>query len=467
MTVDYRLPPSSIESEQSVLGSILLDAQSDRVQRVFSFLSAEMFYSRQHAVIYRVVREMNSRSQTIDLLTVSDRLESRGDLENLGGFAYLAEIQKNTPSTANVVAYANRVKDTALERFCIEQGNKILEVFYTPSTLTTDEKIEAMQTLAMHTADKARVGSVRGAVPFAEAFERWIGVVEKRLGGDPSAVGISTGIPSLDNLLAPKGLVKGSLFVVGARPKMGKTTLYMKMALHCALDERLPAIAFSLEMPEVEIVEKSISQASGVSSSNFYIDGYDDNRFALASAKGLEVAQGGNLYIDDTPGLSLAHIVAESRRIKRERGSVGMILVDYLTLMKAEKAERNDLAYGMITKGLKNLAKELNCVVILLTQLNRDLEKRANKRPIPSDSRDTGQIEQDCDYWLGIYREGAYDENARQQDTELLLRLNRHGQSGVVFVEQRHGAIYDCDQGHARARMAEVERRSSKQKGGF
>ncbi|AGQ28776.1 replication protein P [Serratia liquefaciens ATCC 27592] len=467
MTSDYRLPPSSIESEQSVLGSILLDAQSDRVQRVFSFLSADMFYTRQHAVIYRVVREMNSKSQTIDLLTLADRMEASGELEGVGGFAYLAELSKNTPSAANVIAYANRVKDSAMERFAIEQANKMLEVFYTPSTLSTSEKLEAMQSLAMHTADKSRVGSVRGAVPFAEAFDSWVGIVEKRLGNDPTAVGISTGIPSLDDILAPKGLVNGSLLVVGARPKMGKTTLYMKMALNCALEENKPAIAFSLEMPQEQLVERSLSQASGVSSSNFYLDGYDDNRFALASAKGLEIAQSGNLYIDDTPGLSLAHIVAESRRIKRERGCVGMILVDYLTLMKAEKAERNDLAYGMITKGLKNLAKELNCVVVLLTQLNRDLEKRTNKRPLPSDSRDTGQIEQDCDYWLGIYREGAYDENANQQDTELLLRLNRHGQSGVVFVEQRHGAIYDCNQDQAKARMAETERRSSKQKGGF
>lgn len=465
--MDYRLPPSSIESEQSVLGSILLDAQSDRVQRVFSYLTADMFYNRQHAVIYRVVREMNSKSQTIDLLTVADRMESSGDLESAGGFAYLAELSKNTPSAANVIAYANRVKDSAMERFAIEQANKMLEVFYTPSALSTAEKLETMQSLAMHTAEKSRTGTTRGAVSFADAFDSWLQVVEKRLSSDPSAIGISTGIPSLDDLLAPKGLVKGSLFVVGARPKMGKTTLYMKMALHCALEENMPAIAFSLEMPQEQLVERSLSQASGVNSSNFYLEGYDDTRFSLASAKGMEIAQSGNLYIDDTAGLSLSHIVAESRRIKRERGCVGMILVDYLTLMKAEKAERNDLAYGMITKGLKNLAKELNCVVVLLTQLNRDLEKRTNKRPLPSDSRDTGQIEQDCDYWLGIYREGAYDENANQQDTELLLRLNRHGQSGVVFVEQRHGAIYDCNQDQAKARMAETERRTSKQKGGF
>jgi len=179
------------------------------------------------------------------------------------------------------------------------------------------------------------------------------------------------------------------------------------------------------------------------------------------------MAESGNLFIDDTPGASLSHIVSESRRIKREKGKVGMVLVDYLTLMTAEKADRNDLAYGMITKGLKNLAKELDCVVVLLTQLNRDLEKRTNKRPLPSDSRDTGQIEQDCDYWLGIYREGAYDENANQSDTELLLRLNRHGNSGVVYCEQRNGSIYDTDQVAAENKRRELEEKPRNRKGGF
>jgi len=134
--------------------------------------------------------------------------------------------------------------------------------------------------------------------------------------------------------------------------------------------------------------------------------------------------------------------------------------------MTAEKADRNDLAYGLITKGLKNLAKELECVVVLLTQLNRDLEKRVNKRPLPSDSRDTGQIEQDCDYWMGIYREGAYDENSPQGDTELLLRLNRHGSGGVVYCEQRNGAIYDCDQIQAEMKRRDREQKP-KNKGGF
>ena len=225
---------------------------------------------------------------------------------------------------------------------------------------------------------------------------------------------------------------------------------------------------FSLEMPDKQILERMIGQASGVNTDIFYRGAGRDEEFAIANARLAEMVESQNLYIDDTPGASLSHIIAECRRIKRERGKVGMVLVDYLTLMAAEKADRNDLAYGLITKGLKNLAKELDCVVVLLTQLNRELEKRANKRPLPSDSRDTGQIEQDCDYWLGIYREGAYDENYPQGDTELLLRLNRHGSGGVVFCEQRNGAIYDCDQMQAEMMRRDREQQpKAKQKGGF
>ncbi|NLS53862.1 DnaB-like helicase C-terminal domain-containing protein [Hafnia alvei] len=466
MTDDYKLPPSNAEAEQAVIGAITLDAQSDRVQRVFSFLAPEMFYNRRHGMIYKVVRSMNSANEVIDLLTVSDRLDAMGELQNIGGFGYLAEIQKNTPSTANVIAYANAVKDASTERMMIEQANRMLEVLYSRNGMTTDQKRDAIQALSMQIDEKSRSGSHQGLTPFSDVFSDWLDTIDRRLQQDASAVGLRSGIEALDNMLNPKLIVKGSLFVIGARPKMGKTTLYTQMAINCAMNENLPALAFSLEMSKLQLAENMISQNSRVNSKVFYLDGYEDNKFAMASAKGFELAQNGNLYIDDTPGLSLSHIVAECRRIKRERGVVGMVLVDYLTLMKAEKAERNDLAYGVITKGLKNLAKELNCVVVLLTQLNRDLEKRVNKRPLPSDSRDTGQIEQDCDYWLGIYREGAYDEQASQAETEYLLRLNRHGESGVIHVEQRSGIIYEVDQDQAARKSKEREDKPRK-KGGF
>ncbi|EOC0436844.1 AAA family ATPase, partial [Cronobacter dublinensis] len=320
--------------------------------------------------------------------------------------------------------------------------------------------------LAMKVDDKAKTGNHRGLMTFRDAFNKWTYQVGERLEGNPSSVGLTSGIEALDEMLEPKRIVRGSLFVVGARPKMGKTTVYQKMAIHCALVENLPTLAFSLEMPTEQLVERIISQHSRVKSDVFYQNGYNENQFAQALAMGTQIADSNNLYIDDTPGLSLAHIVSESRRIKRERGEVGMVLVDYLTLMAAEKADTEAQAYGIITKGLKVLAKELNCVVVLLAQLNRGSEARANKRPLPSDSRSTGQIEQDCDYWLGIYRESEDDDTVNPAETELLLRLNRHGNTGTVYVEQRNGILYDIDQQEARFRKEERERKPNK-KGGF
>lgn len=463
------LPPHSLEAEQSVIGSILLDAQGDNAQKVMAMLKPETFYCRPHQTIFAMLKEMNARHQTIDGLTVNDELDSRGVLEQVGGFAYLMEIVKSTPSAANMVAYAHRVRDTAMERYGIAKANQITKLLYARNGMSTTEKFESIQALFTEITDHAKSGNRRGARALSEVMADWLDEVDQRFRVNGMARGMSTGIPSLDELLQPKGLIRGSLFVIGARPKMGKTTLYSQLALNCALREKLPAILFSLEMPDKQIFERMVGQSSGVNTDIFYLGAENDCGFAYANAKALEMVESGNLFVDDTPGVSLAHIVAEARCIKRDKGKVGMVLVDYLTLMKAEKADRNDLAYGMITKGLKNLAKELDCVVVLLTQLNRELEKRANKRPLPSDSRDTGQIEQDCDYWLGIYREGAYDEDADQDDTELLLRLNRHGKSGVVYTEQRNGAIYDCDpiKSFNKAREGEEKLTRYACKGGF
>lgn len=466
MTDDIKTPPCNYEAEQAVLGSVMVAPDSDNVQKVLGFLNADMFYSRQHGRIFAALQGLNAKGKALDMLTLSDALEMQGELEQVGGFAYLADISRNTPSAANVMHYANVVKDKSTERMAIEQATQMLEVLYSRSGMTTAQKLEAVQALAMKVDDKAKTGNHRGLMTFRDAFNKWTYQVGERLEGNPSSVGLTSGIEALDEMLEPKRIVRGSLFVVGARPKMGKTTVYQKMAIHCALVENLPTLAFSLEMPTEQLVERIISQHSRVKSDVFYQNGYNENQFAQALAMGTQIADSNNLYIDDTPGLSLAHIVSESRRIKRERGEVGMILVDYLTLMAAEKADTESQAYGIITKGLKILAKELNCVVVLLAQLNRGSESRANKRPLPSDSRSTGQIEQDCDYWLGIYRESEDDDTVNPAETELLLRLNRHGNTGTVYVEQRNGILYDIDQQEARFRREERERKPNK-KGGF
>ncbi|WP_368762522.1 DnaB-like helicase C-terminal domain-containing protein [Klebsiella michiganensis] len=467
MTAEIVTLPHNPEAEQSVIGGLLLDDDnSERVQKVLAMLKPESFYGRVHQIIFAEIRQMLRENKPVDGLTLFDSLESKGLIEQIGGFAYIGQIAKNTPSAANIVAYAASVRESAMERYGIQRMTEATELLYARNGMSAVEKYEAIQSIFTQLTDHSKTGSRRGARTLADVADDWVAEVEKRFDPNQRSRGLSTGIKSLDEMLEPKGLVRGSLFVIGARPKMGKTTLYSQLAINCALNEKLPSIMFSLEMPDKQILERMIGQASGVNTDIFYRGAGRDEEFAIANARLAEMVESQNLYIDDTPGASLSHIIAESRRIKRERGKVGMVLVDYLTLMTAEKADRNDLAYGLITKGLKNLAKELECVVVLLTQLNRDLEKRVNKRPLPSDSRDTGQIEQDCDYWMGIYREGAYDENYPQGDTELLLRLNRHGSGGVVYCEQRNGAIYDCDQ-----MQAEMKRRDRKQKpknkGGF
>lgn len=461
---DMNMIPQNIEAEQSVLGGMMLDSGSDRCQTAMSMLKPESFYIRPHQVIFAEMRELAANQKPIDLITLIESLESKGLGEQAGGFAYMAEISKNTPSAANIVHYAMLVREKAMERYGIDKLTSATELLFSRNGMTTSQKFDAIQTLFTDIADYAKTGNRRGLREFSEVMGDWVDEVEARWSDSDATRGLSTGIGSLDNLLQPKGLVKGALMVIGARPKMGKTTLYSQLAVNCAEVEQLPALMFSLEMPDKQIVERMIGQVSRVNTDVFYGDRYDDAQVAMAFAAGGRLAQTGNLYVDDTPGITLAHIVAESRRIKRERGSVGMVLVDYLTLMTADKADRNDLAYGIITKGLKNLAKELNCIVVLLTQLNRDLEKRTNKRPMPSDSRDTGQIEQDCDYWIGIYREGAYDENADQAATELLLRLNRHGPTGVVYCDQRNGAIYDCDQAAAEQKRRANDARPNKKR---
>lgn len=197
-----------------------------------------------------------------------------------------------------------------------------------------------------------------------------------------------------------------------------------------------------------------VAQEARVKSEIFYVGAHDDSDMARAMAKATELAES-NLMIDSTPGVTLAHIVAECRKVKRQRGTVGLVAIDYLTLMKAEEAERRDIAYGDITTGLKNLAKELDCPVLLLTQLNRKLEDRADKRPVPSDSKDTGQIEQDCDVWIGLYRDAVYTKGADPQLMEVILRLNREGATGTAYALLENGYIRDITDEEA-ARRAQT-----------
>lgn len=448
--------PHDLAAEQSVIGSMMIDFGSKRCQSAMKNLKAESFYSRQHQLIFAEIVELSRKNKPVDILTISDGLEAKGSLQDCGGLAYLAELSKNTPSVANVKAYSEIVRDKAIERYTLKKLNDCSEMIFQHSSLSTSDKLSAIQKLFTEIDDYNKTGKTIGLKSLSTIADKWTETLSDRLENKDSARGLSTGIDALDKKLMPKGLVRGSLFVVGARPKMGKTTFEINMARRCAMVEKLPVLMFSLEMQDEQMLESILAQESMINSDIFYDGGLGgDSEFARVMHHLTELSNTDNIYIDDTPAITLSHIRSESRRMAKEKGQIGMIMVDYLTLMEKEKTgddQRNDLAYGYITKGLKALAKELNCVVVMLTQLNRNLESRADKRPIPSDSRDTGQIEQDCDYWVGLYRDAVYNETADKNIMEINVALNRHGSGNFkVFAGIQNGRIYDIDQAQAAA----------------
>lgn len=262
--------PHNLEAEQSVIGGLLLDDDSsDRVQKVLSILKPESFYLRAHQVLFAEMREMFRDNKPVDGLTLFDALESKGLTDQIGGFAYLSEIAKNTPSAANIVAYAMSVREAAMERYGIQRMTEATELLYARNGMNATQKYEAIQGIFTQLADHSKTGSRHGLRSFGDVMDDWVADLEKRFDPSGEQRGMSTGIPSLDRLLAPKGLVKGSLFVIGARPKMGKTTLYGQMAINCAIREKKPALMFSLEMPSDQILEKLVGQKSGVNPSIF------------------------------------------------------------------------------------------------------------------------------------------------------------------------------------------------------
>ena len=449
------ITPNDLVAEQAVLGTMMVDFDSERCQKAIRQLKIESFYSKQHQMIFSQIIELSRKNQPVDLITVSDSMEAKGILSECGGLAYLAELAKNTPSMVNVIAYAGIVRDKAIERYTLQKLNDCSAMIYEKSNLSTSEKLSAIQSLFTQIDDYNKTGKTLGLKSLNTIADKWTATLEKRLDNSDSARGLSTGIKALDEKLAPKGLVRGSLFVVGARPKMGKTTFELNMARQCAMNEKLPVLMFSLEMQDEQMLENILAQESGVSSDIFYDGGLGaDSEFARVMHHLKELSDTDNIYIDDTPAITLSHIRSESRRMAKAKGQIGMIMVDYLTLMDKEKGDdqRNDLAYGAITKGLKALAKELNCVVVLLTQLNRNLESRGDKRPVPSDSRDTGQIEQDCDYWIGIYRDSVYNDQADKNLMEIIVALNRHGAGNfTVYAGIKNARIYEVNQAEAYA----------------
>ena len=438
---------NNFENEQSVLGGLIKisDLTLDSAQKVLSMLKPASFQDNRNKVVYDAICDLDRENVSADLMTVNSKLQQKGQLDFVGGIAYLADIIQIVPSAANIINYADLVRQNSIKVVINSKMQNALAEFNNLDGENVYQKLGQLETVIASLGQRAVNGRENGLTHIKDIGREWVNELEDRKLNPENHAGLSTGIASLDHVLGCKLIVKGSLFVVGARPKMGKTAFLEKITSHVGLELNKPVAIFSLEMPNFQLYERFLSSNARVDSSVFHTAKLDDNELQSTHTAIGRFNQS-KIYMDDTPAITIQHLKKECRKLAKSE-PLGMIAVDYLTLMKAGKADRNDLAYGDITKELKNLAKELDCVVLLLTQLNRNLEQRADKRPIPADSRDTGQIEQDSDYWMGLYREGVYDDNlpvTQKGYTEAILRLNRHGGVGTGYMNMINGYMVDC-----------------------
>ena len=430
----------SLFAEQSVIGGLLklCSPESKLMIRTMNMLKPTSFYKLSHKQIFSAMQTLFAKNENIDLLVVEEQCKRQG-VNDESLFMYLADIMRNTPSAENIGAYAKVVREYSIERYTNQKLQDLIGSFNDKAEGDVYQRLGLLESTINDISNMGMRNEKTGLKHITESLSTWLDNIDQVLDDGYDKNAFSTGIESLDDVLGVKKMRRGSLVGVGARPKMGKSAFMMLIANHFALELNEPVALFSMEMPSVEIAERAMTSRSTVNPAEFYRQGISNESGGRRDMAFNELMNS-NMFVDDGAALTIGHIQRESRKLRKDKGKIGLICVDYLTLMEAEKADRNDLAYGVITKALKNLAKELNCVVLMLTQLNRGLENRPDKRPMPSDSRDTGQIEQDVDLWIGLYKESVYDEEISGGGlTELIVRLNRHGGTGTGFVEMREG----------------------------
>lgn len=427
--------PHSTEAEQSVLGSLMLD--NELWDTVISIISEHDFFSRAHRIIFREMQALNARAQPIDLLTLYESMVQKDCAESIGGFAYLAELSKNTPSTANVVAYAQIVRERAVVREMISAGNKIVEAGMDTQGRASDELLDLAEGLVFKIAER-RTNASSTTYSIAKALEKTVNRIEELYQTPHGGVtGIDTGFTALNKRTS--GLQNADLVIIAARPSMGKTTLAMNICENAAMMHDKPVMIFSLEMPTEQLTMRMLSSQSRVSLSKIRSGQLDDDDWArLSSTMGM-LLQKQNIYIDDASGLTPTELRARARRLYKEHGGLSMIMIDYLQLMRVPEYEGNrTLEISEISRSLKALAKELNVPVVALSQLNRALEQRADKRPVNSDLRESGAIEQDADLIMFIYRDEVYNDSSDDKGlAEIIIGKQRNGPIGRVRLAFR------------------------------
>lgn len=433
MTVDaLKVPPQSIDAEQCVLGGLLLDNQ--RWDAIADRLSIDDFYRREHRLIFSAISSLCHENSPADVITVSERLEQTGDLEAAGGLAYLGALANNTPSAANVPAYADIVRERSILRQLLNASNDISDNVYNPGERTAGQVLDYAEKRIFDISEQ-RARKRGGYEPISSILTETVNRIDELYRKQGSVTGVSTGFTDLDEKTS--GLQPSDLIIIAGRPSMGKTTFSMNIAENAAVGNKIPVAIFSMEMPGTQLAMRMMASLGRINSHRVRTGKLDDEDWPrLTSA--VTLLSEAPIFIDDTPALSPMEVRARARRIKREHG-LGMIIIDYLQLMQGGEgmggAENRATEISNITRALKGLAKELNVPIIAMSQLNRSLEQRTDKRPVMSDLRESGAIEQDADVILFIYRDEVYNEDSPSKGTaEIIIGKQRNGPIGKVTL---------------------------------
>ena len=426
-TESLKLPPHSIEAEQAVLGGLMID--NGTWDQVADLVVEEDFYRKDHRLIFRAISMLAEEGQPFDAVTLSEWLTSHNQLNDAGGLAYLGTLAKNTPTAANIKAYATIVRERSVLRQLIRVSTTIADSAYNPDGRSS---AEILDTAEKHVFDIAERGSraQSGFTGIKDLLVKAVDRIDTLYQNDSAYTGIPTGFTDFDEMTS--GLQNSDLVIVAGRPSMGKTSFAMNLVENAAIKNRSPVAVFSMEMPGEQLVMRMMSSLGRIDQHKIRTGKLDDTDWPrLTSAVG--ILNDAPIYIDDTPGLTPMEIRARARRIKREHG-LGLIVIDYLQLMQGSGNSNENRATEIseISRSLKGLAKELSVPVIALSQLNRSLEQRPNKRPIMSDLRESGAIEQDADVIVFIYRDEVYNEDSPDKGTaEVIIGKQRNGPIGM------------------------------------
>ena len=427
-----KLPPHSVEAEQSVLGGLLLD--NTAWDKIADMIGESDFYRADHRLIYRHVSKLVGNSRPADVITVSESLESTRELEGVGGLAYLGALAQNTPTAANIRRYAEIVRERAIMRKLAEVGTDIAETAYNPMGKEAGQLLDEAESKVFAISEEGARGK-QGFLDMQPLLTQVVERIDLLYNRDnPSDVtGVPTGFTDLDRMTS--GLQPGDLVIVAGRPSMGKTSLALNMGEHVALETGMPVGVFSMEMGASQLVMRMLGSVGKLDQHKVRTGRLADEDWRkLTDAVGR--LNDAPIHIDETAALNALELRARARRLHRQYGKLGLIVVDYLQLMSASaQGENRATEISEISRGLKALAKELNVPVVALSQLNRSLEQRPNKRPVMSDLRESGAIEQDADLILFIYRDEVYNPDSPDKGkAEVIIGKQRNGPIGTVTL---------------------------------